>query len=135
MDAPVAPSYPSGMELCVLCGRTDVSQEVLPFEQRELFLAGSHEGASLCACRGCGHLFLRLWREVGGWEIEDMWRYWAPISAAEADALRADFAADEDRGLARASALVLSRRRVVQGPGGEIGWSDAPSSAGLWMHT
>lgn len=112
-----------------------MSRETLPFEQREVWLSDSHEGASLCACRACDRLFLRLWREVGGWEIEDIWRYWAPLAAGEADELRAAFAADEDLGLARASALVLSRPRLVQTPEGAIGWSDAPSSAGLWMHT
>lgn len=112
-----------------------MSPESLPFEQQEVLLAGSHEGASLCRCRGCGRTFVRVWREVGGWEIEDLWRFWAPVSPAEGDALRTAFARDEDRGMARAGELVLSRTHLVQAPEGGLRWSAASFEVGLWMHT
>lgn len=123
------------MAECSACERQDMSAELLPFTAREDLLSDSHEGASLCACGACGRLFVRVWREVGGWDIEDIWRYWAPVSRDEADALRAAFAGGEDEGMARASALILERPHLVQTPAGLVGWSSASFEVGLWMHT
>lgn len=120
---------------CSECDREDMSKETLPFTQREDLLSDSHEGASLCACRGCGRRFVRVWREVGGWEIEDIWRYWAPVTPEEEAGLRAAFAGGDDEGMARASALILARPHLVEAPTGRVGWSSASFEVGLWMHT
>lgn len=123
------------MLACSACGREDMSKALLPFTQQEALLSDSHEGASLCLCSACGRLFVRVWREVGGWEIEDLWRYWAPVSLAERDELRAAFARDGDDGMARAIALILARPHLVETPTGQVHWSAADFELGLWMHT
>lgn len=123
------------MAECGACDRQDMSKESLPFTPLEDLLSDSHEGASLCACRACGRRFVRVWREVGGWEIEDIWRYWAPVSQVEADELRVAFVGGDDEGMARAIALILGRPHLVQTPTGGLGWSSASFAVGLWMHT
>ena len=66
---------------------------------------------------------MRVWREVGGWEIEDIWRYWAPVTPEEEAGLRAAFAGGDDEGMARASALILARPHLVEAPTGRVRWS------------
>jgi hypothetical protein len=120
---------------CDTCTREDMSKAQLLFTQQESLLCDSHEGASLWPCHACGRLFVHVWREVGGWEIEDIWRYWAPVAPAEVDALRAAFARDGDDGMARATALLLSRRHLVESPTHAVYWSASDHEIGLWMHT
>ncbi|MEL6347741.1 MAG: hypothetical protein AAFV53_31840 [Myxococcota bacterium] len=106
------------------------SEDPLPLEHQEVFAREAHEGASRTRCPACGQDFLRLWREVGGWDIEDIWVYWVPITTAEIAQLRA--ASDP---LKQASTLVMSRTRLVRMPSGTLHVSSESREIGIWMHT
>jgi hypothetical protein len=111
------------------------SNEELPFQLVERLCSESHEGAHLTSCRHCGRLFLHLWAEVGGWEVEDLWRYWVPVSAAEADRFRALFSLDEDEAFREIRRFIDTRRRLVRDPDRYFSWRDLHGEPGLYMPT
>lgn len=118
------------MKSCVRCELSGlVGDDPLPFTPHQRLAFTPHAGVSLVACPDCGQLFVRLWREVGGWDIEDIWRFWAPVSAEEADALR------EGDAIEMAKDLVLSRPRLVEDPDQNRAVRNDSFEPGIWMHT
>jgi hypothetical protein len=111
------------------------SNDELPFQLVELLWAESREGAHLTSCRHCGRLFLHFWAEAGPREAEDLWRYWVPASAAEAERFRSLFALDSNEALREIRRFIDTRRRLVRDPDKSFVWSEKHGSGGLFFTT
>ena len=111
------------------------SNDELPFQLVELLWAESREGAHVTSCRSCGRLFLHFWAERGGPEPTHPWRYWVPISAAEAERFRALFALDPDEALREIRRFIDTRRRLERNPEMSFRWSEQSGNGGVYSPT
>jgi len=110
---------------CPRCLATPNRFDDLPFELVAGIVDHSHESVDLMRCKYCGQLFADYWIEILLDDDDDMWSYWVPITAAEAEALQAP------GGASKIISLIKSRRRLVCGPSGKFRWNEGDFEIGI----